>query len=510
MSESTRRATGTASRHLAAVPDDFQPPLWDIAELQRLARLRRVAIESGQPAEAIRVIEQATTAAEAVEALMAAGLMPARSESLAEALSWFAPLLEPGRDELDAEVAGSQFIAGLRQWATADTEVAQALLTLIGELDGDQRAEALSVLRVLSATGPAEARHAAAAAADRMVRAGLTDPQWAPGLGRPVPGRCFGYEDAYSRQRCVVVTFSYGRREHALVTLIDDGLGGGISDCYLCDYTAQWRAQYRSLGEGLAARFSDYDGAHARAVLEAALSRPPCPADQDQVHDRENVLELLRARVALLPAGPGEGPAVPAAAAGRRAATGKNIHRLKVTLRGTRPPIWRRFEVPSGISLLRLHSVIQVGFGWEDCHLHVFETPAGSYGSPDPNTGIRSSAHKRLSAVADWPGDRIRYEYDFGDGWDHHILVEAVEPAEPGIRYPRCTAGRRAGPPEDCGGVSGYYRLLDILADPRHDEHETLLRWLGIAAPDEFDRDSFDRDAVTARLSRVARVLANR
>lgn len=506
VSDSRHRATGKAGRHLVVVPDDPQPPLWDQAELHRLAYLRQLAIDSGQPAEAVRLIEAASTADEAFDALTAAGLIPTEDESLDGALAWFSPLLEPGCDQLDAEVAGSQFIAGLRHGAAADMDVAVPLLTLIADVEAHQRPEAVVMLRVLAAVGPAEARRAAADAASRMVSAGRADPPWAAGLGAPAAGRCFGYDDIYSEQRSLVITFSYGRRRHALVTLIDYGLGGGIKDCYACDYSERMRTEYRVLGEHPAVRFSDYDGAQARAILEDALSSPPCPADPDHVEDSENFLELLRARVALLPGG-AEPAAAGRALPGHRAARPKNIHRLKVTLRGTRPPIWRRVEVPSDISLQRLHSVIQIAFGWQDYHLHAFETPAGRYGSSDPDTDIRSSAHKRLSAVADWPGDRIGYEYDFGDCWEHDIVVEAVEPAVPGVRYPRCTGGKRAGPPEDCGGVGGYYRMLDVLADQQHDEHEALLDWLGIGSPGEFDPAGFDRDGVSGAMRRLARVL---
>jgi hypothetical protein len=107
--------------------------------------------------------------------------------------------------------------------------------------------------------------------------------------------------------------------------------------------------------------------------------------------------------------------------------------------------------VPSDSSLARLHTVIQLGFGREDSHSYVFDTPAGRYGRRvDPELEIRNAASKKLSAVADWPGDKIRYEYDFGDSWEHDVVVEAVQPAQPGVAYPRCTAGKRAGTPEDC------------------------------------------------------------
>ena len=165
--------------------------------------------------------------------------------------------------------------------------------------------------------------------------------------------------------------------------------------------------------------------------------------------------------------------------------------------------------MPSDITLRRLHRVIQIGFEWQDYHLHVFETAAGRYGIPDPDDelDIRSDASKKLAAVADWPGDRIRYRYDFGDNWELDIVVEAVLPAESGVRYPRCIGGRRAAPPEDCGGIWGYADLLNILANPRHDEHPARLEWLGIDAAAQFRPEAFDPDIVNLDLAAMSRVL---
>ena len=190
-----------------------------------------------------------------------------------------------------------------------------------------------------------------------------------------------------------------------------------------------------------------------------------------------------------------------------KADAGTGVHRIKVTLLGTRPPIWRRVEVPSSIPLEHLHEVIQVAFGWENYHMWVFETGSAQYGIPDRELGIASAAAKRLSQVAPKAGAKLRYTYDFGDGWEHELLVEAVGPAAPGVAYPRCVTGRRAGPPEDCGGVWGYQNLIEILADPAHEEHKERLEWLGLDSGDEFDPAAFDVDDVNEALSGLAKVL---
>jgi hypothetical protein len=446
------------------VPDDAQPALWDSRELQRLARLRQLAVGTGAPEEAIRLIEGAATADEAVEELVTAGLMPSEPDSFLSMLSWFTPLLEPGCDQVEAEVCGAEFIGELRGASPADADLSQVLSDVLEHLIEYDSPEALAMARALAAVGPPDIRAIAADTANRMALGGRADMPWTADLGRPRPGPCFGYADIYGDQRSIVLVFSYGRKKHALVVLVDYLLGGGIKDCYLLDYASGLRDYYRTIGADPELRFSDLDGGAARDILEEALSRQPCPVEPDQIQDVGNYIDLLRARVELLPrrAAPAQAAKARTAASatattgagpgtrGKRAPAPRNVHRLKVTLRGRKPPIWRRFEVPSDSSLARLHTVIQLGFGRDDSQLYVFDTPAGRYGSYDPELEIRSAANKKLSAVADWPGDKIRYEYDFGDSWQHDVVVEAVQPAQPRIAYPRCTGGKRAGPPEDC------------------------------------------------------------
>lgn len=184
----------------------------------------------------------------------------------------------------------------------------------------------------------------------------------------------------------------------------------------------------------------------------------------------------------------------------------QTVHRIKVTLAGSRPPIWRRLEVPSAITLRALHDVLQAAFGWEDYHLWVFESPLGRYGVADRELRINSAAARRLHQVAPAQGDRLGYTYDFGDDWEHSILVEAVAAAEPGVAYPRCLTGRRASPPEDCGGIWSYDHLIEILSDPAHEEHEDRLEWLGLESAEQFDPAAFDLARTNTALSRLATV----
>lgn len=190
-----------------------------------------------------------------------------------------------------------------------------------------------------------------------------------------------------------------------------------------------------------------------------------------------------------------------------RTTRSRTVHKVKVALRDARPPVWRRLEVPSGITLRELHDVIQAAFGWEDYHMWAFDSGPDRYGVADRELGIRSAASKRLDQVASRTGGRLSYTYDFGDDWEHDILIEDVTDPEPGTAYPRCLTGRRACPPEDCGGMWGYGYLIEILADPHHEEHEDRLEWLGLNSADQFDPAAFDAAQVNSALSAYATVL---
>ncbi len=158
------------------------------------------------------------------------------------------------------------------------------------------------------------------------------------------------------------------------------------------------------------------------------------------------------------------------------------IFRLKVTLDEIRPPIWRRIDVASDISLARLHRVFQLAMGWYDSHLHEFRIGSAEYGEPDPEwddgRDLRSDRRYRLDRVAA-VGSRFSYIYDLGDYWVHRVVIEKALPPEPGVRYPRVVTGRRACPPEDVGSIPGYYDFLDVTADPTHPEHASMTEWYG-------------------------------
>ena len=185
----------------------------------------------------------------------------------------------------------------------------------------------------------------------------------------------------------------------------------------------------------------------------------------------------------------------------------RTVHCVKITLKGSRPPIWRRLEISSVSSLRTLHESIQESFGWDDVHVWAFETRLGDFGHPNSELGHGAAATVRLASVVPEVGDRIRYVYDFGNSWEHDIVVEAISPARPGVAYPSCLDGRRAGPPENCGGMWEYQQMLGALADPGHPRYRERLRWLGLKPGQGYNPAAFDLDDVNAALFGFAKVI---
>ena len=144
------------------------------------------------------------------------------------------------------------------------------------------------------------------------------------------------------------------------------------------------------------------------------------------------------------------------------------VHRVKVSLYGAKPPVWRRLEIPSAMPLNLVHEVLQAAFGWYGYHLHVFETGCGQFGSPDHDDDVPDQQDETAATLAQVAGaERVKvvYSYDFGDDWRHDIVVEKIIPAESGVAYPRCPGGRRDGPPEDCGGIWVFNERFGAMGD---------------------------------------------
>lgn len=180
------------------------------------------------------------------------------------------------------------------------------------------------------------------------------------------------------------------------------------------------------------------------------------------------------------------------------AATPQEVFQLKVSLRGIRPPVWRRLLVPARATLGQLHTAIQVAFGWGNYHLHQFTVHGEEYGPRDPDgeMDVRSE-EVALARLGLELKAKIRYEYDFGDDWVHDIMVEKIMVPEDPLVVPVCLGGKRACPPEDCGGTGGYEDMLEALDYPAHPRHEEFFEWLGGG----WDPEEFNLEDVNARLT---------
>ncbi|HEX3841766.1 MAG TPA: plasmid pRiA4b ORF-3 family protein [Acidimicrobiales bacterium] len=175
---------------------------------------------------------------------------------------------------------------------------------------------------------------------------------------------------------------------------------------------------------------------------------------------------------------------------------------LRLSLTKHEPEIWRRLLVPGDIKLSRLHAVLQAAMGWQDHHLHGFEIAGQRFELPDEDGDGDEDAIDEdsvtLSELVE-AGSRFQYEYDFGDGWDHEVVVETVEEVPQVLKQAICLDGERACPPEDSGGVGGYAEFLRAIGDPDHPEHRDSLAWVG----GTFDPEAFGLAAANAALQRV-------
>jgi hypothetical protein len=196
-------------------------------------------------------------------------------------------------------------------------------------------------------------------------------------------------------------------------------------------------------------------------------------------------------------------PAKPAKSSQTGKASG-SIYQLKVTLLGSTPPIWRRILIASDTRLNDLHEILQDVMGWSNSHLHQFITgkrPALQFYAPQEyNDGFMETEDEnkyKISDIAPREKDKFVYEYDFGNSWEHQIVVEKILPRQADTHYPVCLKGARACPPEDSGGVWGYEEFLEALKKPDNPEYEEQVEWIG----KDFDPEYFDIEAINQVLS---------
>lgn len=183
------------------------------------------------------------------------------------------------------------------------------------------------------------------------------------------------------------------------------------------------------------------------------------------------------------------------------------VYQFKVVLQNSKPPIWRRIQVPESYSFWDLHAAIQDAMGWDDSHLHSFiihqdrkqPLPTDVHiGIPSDNDfeKILPSWETPIKRYYTKEGQQALYWYDFGDDWKHTVILEKILPFENGAKYPKCLAGKRACPPDDCGGVWGYEDMIEIMKSKKGSRYKELAEWLGLEKGEEFDSETFNPDEV--------------
>jgi hypothetical protein len=443
-------------------------------------------------------------------------------------------------DPLEAELFGANFLGMAETLGVGFTEaLSEGLVPVLAQF---ATPESLAVLLALDAMGGGPA---SADAARDLLDSGVSAPRWANELREPVKhGQCRRFADLTGSVSMLVCSFDRSGRSHGFVINVDhtdcdaavdialfpgealdqvvdriqvEGRRGGLTITAEALDPAEFRWQVeralaaravhdRTDGAELAEDLGDDDlpGYHLLAALLRArmgtLPEPPRPPAPHGGESHPLAVPKMLAQFAQ-PGSPRRGASGPKLPAKRKKSSGPApIYQIKVSLRGAKPPIWRRLELPADTSLARLHDILQTAFGWDDSHLHAFETGYGTFGVADRELDHRAEAPVTLEQVAPGIGDRLEYLYDFGDSWTHEIVVEKAVDHQP-VAYPRCTAGRRAAPPEDCGGIWGYAELVEVMSDPGHPEHGDQLDWMGLDSSADFQPDRFDAAEVTRALT---------
>ncbi|MBX3640628.1 MAG: plasmid pRiA4b ORF-3 family protein [Nitrosomonas sp.] len=181
----------------------------------------------------------------------------------------------------------------------------------------------------------------------------------------------------------------------------------------------------------------------------------------------------------------------------------RSVYQLKVTLKYFRPPIWRRFLIASSANLSEVHITLQIVMGWTNSHLHGFIFGNEQYGEPDQEffDTIKDESKFRLDQLLRHENEKLIYNYDYGDSWEHEVLLEKILPFKHDMTLPQCIKGKRACPPEDIGGIPGYALFLEAINDPSHPEHEEMHEWIN----GDFDAEHFDIHAINSMLNQYTK-----
>jgi Plasmid pRiA4b ORF-3-like protein len=183
------------------------------------------------------------------------------------------------------------------------------------------------------------------------------------------------------------------------------------------------------------------------------------------------------------------------------AASTNAIATLRIEIKYIEPLIWRRVAVCTSMNLKGLHGIIQATMGWLDYHLWEFVVDQGKYGVPNPERlHVKNGAAAKLATILASGITEFDYVYDFGDNWEHRIIVEGIKPAEPDAKYPKFLGGERRCPPEDCGGPPGYFDFIENIARTQSKTAKEALEWYG----GPYDPDDIDVEQINITLGRIA------
>jgi hypothetical protein len=183
-----------------------------------------------------------------------------------------------------------------------------------------------------------------------------------------------------------------------------------------------------------------------------------------------------------------------------KATESSGVFELTITLLETEPKIWRRVLVKGNTNLEDLHRIIQIAMGWDNYHMHQFKIGGEYYGVPDKDFDyeVKNECKTMIADLYAREKRKFGYEYDFGDSWYHEIKIKQCRAPAKGMKYPTCLEGEKTAPPEDCGGIPGFYGMLETLSNPKDPEYARIKEWMGNYSPDRFDKD-----AINKRLARA-------
>ncbi|MPY77363.1 MAG: hypothetical protein GEV04_02500 [Actinophytocola sp.] len=279
-------------RHLQAVPDQQEPDEID------LDAMRKQLEEAGAPEELLNSLDGVTDPEEFIQRIAEA--MPEPDTTPDAVIEGFADLLSPETTPLEAELAGADFLGMVRK-AAPDVDVTRELLSdLIASAEKSAEPHGLAMLRAVAAAGAPGVREAANDSAAKLSAAGVAEPPWLDRIGKPEFDRSFGYRDHDDGQEAIAPVFHYDDVEHAVVVLIDHGMGGGVKDVFFSDQTDVIRGEYERASEAMGCELRDHGRKQAHRILASALEQPFCAEHDEQVDDVLDYRDLLRSRVTAL------------------------------------------------------------------------------------------------------------------------------------------------------------------------------------------------------------------